>query len=126
LKTDPPFATPRHVTDPAECYFYHLEELPGLGVVGSEWDLRDVKDAYLGGVAFSGRRVLEMLFLPDARDTDLQAGTTWWSLPPEVIRRMLGVLGFGRTQVTEHEPRFMGKKARLYTVVGTRTRPPAP
>lgn len=266
---DPPFAPPREVTDPAECYFYHREELPGLGVVGSEWDLRDVTDAYLGGVTFAGKRVLEMgtasgylcrhmesrgadvvafdlssegswdlvpyagldvaslraglkrhidrlnngwwlahrlcrskarvvygdiydvpaaigpvdiatfgaillhlrdpfralesalrltretvvvtevhpeqpagwalgstvpprsaqpahpgalFFLPDPQTTDPLEGTRWWSLPPDAICRFLGVLGFGRTVVTEHEPLFMGKKARLYTVVGTRTR----
>ena len=270
--SDHPYAPVRHVTDPVDCYFYHREELPGLGMVGSEWDLREVKDAYLGGVSFAGRRVLEMgtasgylcrhmeargaevvsfdlspegswdlvpfagldvafaraemkrhihrinngwwlahrlsasrarvvygnaydvpaaigpvdiatfgaillhlrdpfralesalrltretvvvtevhpeqpagsalgsavpprsprpahpgaiFFLPDPQATDPLAGTTWWSLPPEAICRFLGVLGFGRTQVTEHEPLFMGKKARLYTVVGTRTRPPA-
>jgi hypothetical protein len=267
---DRAFAPPRDVTDPAECYFYHREELPGLGLVGSEWDLRSVTESYLGRVSFSGRRVLEvgtasgylcrqmeargaevvafdlsqegswdlvpfagldvssfrsemkrhinrlnngwwlahrlcgstasvvygdiydvpasigpvniavfaaillhlrdpfralesalrltgetvvvtevhpeqpagsalgsavpartppqpgaLFFLPDPQATDPQAGTTWWSLPPDTIRRFLGVLGFGQTQMMEHEPVFRGKKARFYTIVGTRTRPPA-
>ena len=270
--TDDPFAPPRLVTDPAECHFYHREELPGLGLVGLEWDLRGVIDAYLGRVSFSGRRVLEMgtasgylcremeargadlvafdlsaegswdlvpfagldvsalraqmkrhihhlnngwwlahrlcgskarvvygdiydvpasigpvdittfgaillhlrdpfralesalrlthetvvvtevhpeqpagsalgsavprrshpsahsgavYFLPDPESRNAEGATTWWSLPPEAIRRFLGVLGFGKTQVIEHEPLFKGKKARFYTVVGTRTRPMA-
>jgi hypothetical protein len=267
---DRAFAPPRDVTDPAECYFYHREELPGLGLVGSEWDLRSVTESYLGRVSFSGRRVLEvgtasgylcrqmeargaevvafdlsqegswdlvpfagldvssfrsemkrhinrlnngwwlahrlcgstasvvygdiydvpasigpvniavfaaillhlrdpfralesalrltgetvvvtevhpeqpagsalgsavpartppqsgaLFFLPDPQATDPQAGTTWWSLPPDTIRRFLGVLGFGQTQMMEHEPVFRGKKARFYTIVETRTRPPA-
>jgi hypothetical protein len=264
-----PYAPPHHVTDPAECSFYHSEELPGVGLVGNQWDLRKVDDAYLGGVTFAGRRVLEMgtasgylcramekrgadvvsfdlspegswdfapfagldvaaaqaemkrqihrlnnawwlahrvcgsrarvvygnvydvpeaigpvdiatfgaillhlrdpfralesalrlaretvvvtevhpeqpqgsafgsalprgtlrkvhagtlVFLPDPQATDPFAGTTWWSLPPEAIRRFLGVLGFGQTRVVEHEPLFQGRKVRMYTVVGTRTR----
>ena len=260
------FAPPRHVTDVADCYFYHRFELPGHGLVGDSWDLRGGEDAYLGGVSFAGKRVLEMgtasgflcrhmesrgaevvafdlsseqswdlvpfagldvatfrtqlknhirqinngwwlahrlchskanvvygniydvpaaigpvdvatfgaillhlrdpfhalsnalrltretvivtevhpdqphgsglgtvardrashpgalYFLPDARTTDVSMGTAWWSFPPEVICRFLAVLGFEKTVVTEHEQRVVGKKARLYTVVGTRTR----
>jgi SAM-dependent methyltransferase len=267
-----PYAPTRVVTDPAECHFYHREELPGLGLVGSEWDLRAVVDSYLGRVTFAGQRVLEMgtasgylcrqmeargaevvafdlspegswdfvpfagldvsafgagmkhhihqlnnawwlahrlcgskarvvygdiydmpasigpvdvatfgaillhlrdpfralenalrltretvvvtevhpdqpagsalgsavpsrehppahpgavYFAPDPESRTAEGATTWWSLPPEAIRRFLGVLGFGRTQVLEHEPLYKGKKARFYTVVGTRTRPAA-
>ena len=35
-------------------------EIPGHGVVGHEWDLRDGVDNYLGNVNFSGKRVLEI------------------------------------------------------------------
>jgi hypothetical protein len=44
----------------AECYFYHTMELPGHGTVEGEWDLRPNIDAYLGGVEFHGKRVLEI------------------------------------------------------------------
>ena len=46
----------------------------------------------------------------------------WWSFPPDVICRMLGVLGFEDTAVTEHTQLFQGKETRMFTVVGKRTR----
>jgi hypothetical protein len=42
------------------CHFYHTMDLPGIGVVHGEWDLRETADQYLGGVDVSGKRVLEM------------------------------------------------------------------
>jgi hypothetical protein len=35
-------------------------DIPGHGSVEGHWDLREQTDAYLGGVAFSGKRVLEV------------------------------------------------------------------
>lgn len=258
-------APTRHVEDLADCYFYHVMNLPGHGVVGSEWDLRGREDDYLGGLSFQGRRVLELgtasgflchtmeaqgadvigfdlspeqswdlvpfagldmrafrarmkahieklnngwwfahrvfeskarvvygniydipdaigpvdiatfgaillhlrspfdalhsalrltsetvvvtevhpeqpadsplgtvakshghpgtlYFLPDCHATDPNAAVTWWCLPPRVICQFLGVLGFERTTVTEHVQIFRGQPARMYTVVGTRTK----
>src|SRR5262245_55680025 len=60
MDRDPPYAAPRTVTDLADCYFYHTMEIPGHGLVKGEWDLRAAADAYLGGVDFRGRRVLEI------------------------------------------------------------------
>lgn len=54
------FAQPRIVTDLGDCYFYHSMEIPGYGHVDGEWDLRPGIDEYLGGVAFQGKRVLEI------------------------------------------------------------------
>jgi hypothetical protein len=54
------FSPPRHVTDIADCYFYHVMDLPGYGEVGGEWDLRGTEESYLGGVSFQGKRVLEL------------------------------------------------------------------
>jgi len=54
------YAMPRVVTDIGECYFYHTMELPGYGTVEGEWDLREGAGDYLGGVNFSGKRVLEI------------------------------------------------------------------
>lgn len=44
----------------ADCYFYHTMDVPGHGLVTGEWDLRGVEHQYLGGLGFSGRRVLEL------------------------------------------------------------------
>jgi SAM-dependent methyltransferase len=54
------FSPPRDVADISECYFYHVMDLPGHGVVGGEWDLRGGEETYLGGLAFEGKRVLEL------------------------------------------------------------------
>jgi O-methyltransferase len=43
-----------------DCYFYHTTEIPGVGVVEGQWDLRDGADDYLGGYDFTGKRVLEI------------------------------------------------------------------
>jgi hypothetical protein len=56
------YAEPRHVADARECLFYHTLDLPEIGVVDSpgSWDLRPGLDAYLGHVAFAGKRVLDV------------------------------------------------------------------
>lgn len=54
------FATARDVSNIGDCYFYHVMDLPGHGTVGEEWDLRGREVAYLGGVSFQGKRVLEL------------------------------------------------------------------
>ncbi len=48
------FASPRSVVL-ADCSFYHSMDLPGVGAVTGEWDLRGRVDEYLGGVQFGGR-----------------------------------------------------------------------
>jgi hypothetical protein len=51
------------VDDVRECAFYHVMELPGLGVVGqtaSGWDLRKSVDTYLGHFEFGEKRVLDV------------------------------------------------------------------
>lgn len=54
------FAAPRPIDGPESCEFYHTMEVPGLGLVQGQWDLRDIVDQYLGGVSFVGKRVLEI------------------------------------------------------------------
>ena len=59
-------------------------------------------------------------FAPDGelmRPTD-----TWWKLHPEVVVRMLGVLGFGNAKVTYHRQPYRGRRLRLFTVVANRVR----
>lgn len=45
---------------PDDYYFYHTIDLPGLGEMKGEWDLRPFVDDYLGHVPLAGKRVLEM------------------------------------------------------------------
>ena len=54
------YAAPRLVIDPSECHWYHTMDLPGLGSVAGDWDLRATIDDYLGGVDFSGKRCLDI------------------------------------------------------------------
>jgi SAM-dependent methyltransferase len=54
------YAQPRHVTRLEECDFYHHIDLPGVGEVGSGWDLRKTVDQYLGNLDFLGKRVLDV------------------------------------------------------------------
>ncbi|AUD04921.1 class I SAM-dependent methyltransferase [Spirosoma pollinicola] len=46
--------------NPDDYYFYHTIDLPGLGEMNGEWDLRPFVDDYLGHVPLAGKRVLEM------------------------------------------------------------------
>lgn len=43
-----------------QCWFYHTMDIPGVGTVDGEWDLRGGIAAYLGNVDLSGKRVLEL------------------------------------------------------------------
>ena len=62
----------------------------------------------------------EMLFLPNARDR--KHGATWWILPPQLVQRYLGVLGFEDTTLTYHSQLFEGSRRLLYTLVARRTK----
>ena len=53
-------APPRAVHDLRDCDFYHTFDVPGHGPVHGHWDLRPNLGAYLGGVSFRGKRVLEL------------------------------------------------------------------
>ena len=61
-----------------------------------------------------------MVFLPEYRR--LAPMETWWTLPPEIIKRFIGVLGFEKTEVRYHSQKYKGQKCLLFTVVGHRTR----
>jgi SAM-dependent methyltransferase len=54
------YGQPLVVESTENCYFYHRFDLPGLGTVGGDWDLRHCVDAYLGNYPFSGKRVLDV------------------------------------------------------------------
>jgi hypothetical protein len=54
------YARKRQVKNLKDCYFYHKMNIPGIGIVGGEWDLRNKESQYLGGVNFKKKRVLEI------------------------------------------------------------------
>ena len=43
-----------------ECVFYHSIDLPGIGSVKGEWDLRGKFDEYIGSIDVSGKTVLDV------------------------------------------------------------------
>ncbi len=60
MKTPDIYATPRVVAEIADCYFYHTMDLPGVGTVDGNWDLRAGLSTYLGDFNFRGKRVLDV------------------------------------------------------------------
>jgi SAM-dependent methyltransferase len=54
------YVEPMDVRDVSECAFYHVTDLPGVGTVGTSWDLRATIDDYLGQFDFRGKRVLDV------------------------------------------------------------------
>jgi hypothetical protein len=60
-----------------------------------------------------------MQFLPDG--STIEPKDTWWDLRPELIVRMIGVLGFEDASVNYHSQKYEGKDNQMYTVVGRRT-----
>lgn len=53
------YVTPRNVTTIEQCFFYHAMDMPGVGEVGDQWDLRKTIDDYFGQFDFSGKRALD-------------------------------------------------------------------
>jgi SAM-dependent methyltransferase len=54
------YAEPRTIIDLKDCYFYHTMDLPVLGTVEGNWDLRQNIGDYLGNVEFKDKRVLDV------------------------------------------------------------------
>jgi hypothetical protein len=62
-----------------------------------------------------------MAFLPQFAKCEPKVA--WWFLPPEIIKRFIGVLGFEDVRVKYHvSSKYNGIRRLLYTVVGHRTR----
>lgn len=59
------------------------------------------------------------LFIPDP--TICEPFDTWWRLSPELVQRMLAVLGFEDSKVSLAEHRHQGRGVELFTVVARRT-----
>ena len=54
------FVTPPPLPAIEDCQFYHAMDIPGVGPVPGEWDLRGRFDDYTGGVAFAGKTFLDI------------------------------------------------------------------
>jgi len=54
------YENPAQIASLAECNFYHTTDIPGIGTVEGQWDLREGVNEYLGGYNFTGKRVLEI------------------------------------------------------------------
>ena len=54
------FANPRDIHHVRDCYFYHSLDLPGIGEVEGQWDLRGRFDDYIGGVDLKNKTVLDV------------------------------------------------------------------
>lgn len=105
-----------HLRDPFLALQRGLQLVRDTAIVADVVPRRRYWRRFLGGL-FNP----EMLFLPEADEHEHTA--TWWVLPPQLICRFLGVLGFEDTRVTYHWQKFEGSRRFLYTVVGRRTRP---
>jgi SAM-dependent methyltransferase len=54
------FEAPRHVERTDLCHFYHTMDLPEIGTVTGQWDLRGRFDDYVSDVPFEGKTVLDI------------------------------------------------------------------
>ena len=93
------YAAPLTVERPEDCFFYHKINIPGLGDVGEQWDLRSSIDDYLGKFDFRGKRVLDMgtasgflTFEMEKRGAevvsfDMVDGTQWDIVPHHNIQK---------------------------------------
>ena len=99
------YSQPRVVENPADCYFYHCFDLPGLGTVGGDWDLRPCIDAYLGHYPFQGQRVLDV-------------GTASGFLTFEMEKRGASVVSFDLDDGRQWNlvPHFLAREARETTL----------
>lgn len=61
-----------------------------------------------------------LFFVPNARTRQPVDG--WWILTPSVIRRMIAVLGFERSELRFHTAPYRGRREQLFTVTAYRTR----
>ena len=54
------YADPRTIADPTGVLWYHTMDLPGVGTVSGQWDLRSTAEEYLGQLSFTGHRCLDV------------------------------------------------------------------
>jgi SAM-dependent methyltransferase len=83
------YAEPWSVTDLSQCSFYHAMDLPGIGYVRGNWDLRLFFERYTGGVEFAGKSTLDV-------------GTASGFLTFEAERRGADVVSFDSAMRAQH------------------------
>ena len=54
------YEKPWKINSVDQCNFYHCTDIPGVGLIEGQWDLREGFDEYLGRYDFTGKRVLEI------------------------------------------------------------------
>ena len=54
------YAPPRRDLRHEDCIFYHTMDIPGIGTVEGQWDLRGREPDYTGNVLVRGKRVLDV------------------------------------------------------------------
>lgn len=98
------YATPLKVDRPEDCFFYHKINIPGLGEVGEQWDLRKSIDSYLGNFDFRGKRVMDMgtasgflTFEMEKRGADVVSfdmidGTQWDIVPHTEVQKDMALV----------------------------------
>jgi hypothetical protein len=47
---------------------------------------------------------------------------TWWRFTPQALMEMIAVMGFEDAELSYHQQQSFGRKKRLYTIVGRRTK----
>jgi hypothetical protein len=87
------YANSRNITNLSDCYFYHTMDLPIIGTIEGNWDLRNDIEGYLGNADMKGKRVLDigaasgMLSFSmeskgaDVVSFDLKSGADWDLVP---------------------------------------------
>jgi SAM-dependent methyltransferase len=129
------YAQPRHVETSERCDWYHTMELPELGLVAGDWDLRATIDDYLGRYDFRGKRCLDvgsatgyLTFEMERRGAaevvslDLDPETHQWEIVPFADPRFdrAAVIAGMRAHVEDRQRgywlahRLLGSQARAY------------
>lgn len=127
------WATPWHVEDLSDCWFYHRCDLPGFGEVVGDWDLRSCAGDYLGNVDFEGKSVMDvgaasgfLTFEMEKRGAvvtsfDIDSGRNWNVVPHFRIRSKLPEILAGQAAVLNKikagywlSHRLLGSNARAY------------
>lgn len=125
------YVQPTKISDVSECTFYHRMDVPGLGVVGGQWDLRHCTDEYMGSYDVQGKRVLDvgaasgyMSFEMEKRGAEVvsfdMASGAQWDLVPR--RRDADADAALRRRIYEAHSRMVNGYWLLYEKLGSKAR----
>ena len=133
MSQDFSYAMPLQVDRVEDCNFYHKINIPGVGEVGDQWDLRASIDNYLGKFDFRGKRVLDvgtasgfLTFEMEKRGADVVSfdmidGSQWDIVPHADIQKDLESIRATRATAMKRlknsywfTHKRVGSKARAY------------